>query len=147
LGLSGGEFSASRPGRFTPGETVHGTHWIVGRVHTRAGLDDVEKKKSWPYWDSNWDPSVIQPLASRYIDWGIPAPINIRYNYFYVNFDYLVPGEFCSFILVAAGVTFHEVEFDSMQWCHADCLPKRMCVNYSNMFIRNTDTRVLSSVI
>jgi hypothetical protein len=34
----GGEWSASLPGRLTPG-----THWIGGSVGPRAGLDDVEK--------------------------------------------------------------------------------------------------------
>jgi hypothetical protein len=38
--LAGGEWSASRPGRFAPG-----THWIGGWVDPRAGLDDVEKRK------------------------------------------------------------------------------------------------------
>jgi hypothetical protein len=28
--LAGGEWSASRPGRFTPGERAPGTHWIGG---------------------------------------------------------------------------------------------------------------------
>jgi hypothetical protein len=45
-------------------------------VGTRAGLDDVEKKNSSPYCDSNSDPSVVQPVASRYIDCAIPAPDN-----------------------------------------------------------------------
>jgi hypothetical protein len=40
-----GEWSASRPDRFTPGERALGTHWIGGWVDPRAGLDDVEKKK------------------------------------------------------------------------------------------------------
>jgi hypothetical protein len=39
-----GEWSASRPGRFTPGEKVPGTHWIGGCVDPRAGLDNVEKR-------------------------------------------------------------------------------------------------------
>jgi hypothetical protein len=43
--LDKGEWSASRPGRFTPGERALGTHWIGGRVNPRAGLDDVEKRK------------------------------------------------------------------------------------------------------
>jgi hypothetical protein len=40
--LHGGEWSTSRPGRFTPGERVPGTHWIGGLVGPRAGLDVVE---------------------------------------------------------------------------------------------------------
>jgi hypothetical protein len=40
-----GEWSASRPGRFSPGELAPGTHWIRGWVDPRAGLDDVEKRK------------------------------------------------------------------------------------------------------
>jgi hypothetical protein len=41
--LVGGEWSASRPGRFTPG-----THWIEGWVDARAGLEDVEGRKIVP---------------------------------------------------------------------------------------------------
>jgi hypothetical protein len=43
--LVGGEWSASRSGRFTPGERAPDTHWIRGWVDPRAGVDDVEKKK------------------------------------------------------------------------------------------------------
>jgi hypothetical protein len=43
--LVGGEWSASRTGRFIPGERVPGTHWIGGWVDSRTGLDDVEKRK------------------------------------------------------------------------------------------------------
>jgi hypothetical protein len=38
--LVGGEWLASRPGRFTPG-----THWVGGWVNPRAGLYDVKKEK------------------------------------------------------------------------------------------------------
>jgi hypothetical protein len=41
--LVGGQWSASRPGRFTPGETAPGTHCIGGGVDLRAGLHDAEK--------------------------------------------------------------------------------------------------------
>jgi hypothetical protein len=41
----GGEWSTSRPGRFTPGEIAPGTNWIGGWVDLRAGLDDLEKRK------------------------------------------------------------------------------------------------------
>jgi hypothetical protein len=41
--IDGGEWSASRPGRFTTGEKFLSTHWLGGWVDPRAGLDDVEK--------------------------------------------------------------------------------------------------------
>jgi hypothetical protein len=40
-----GEWSASRPARFTPMERSPGTHWIEGWVDPRARLDDAEKKE------------------------------------------------------------------------------------------------------
>jgi hypothetical protein len=40
-----GEWSASRPGRFTPGKEPPGAHWIGGWVDPTAGLDDLEKRK------------------------------------------------------------------------------------------------------
>jgi hypothetical protein len=60
--LVGGEWSASRSGRFTPGES----NWIGGWVDPRAGLDDVEKRKFLTLRDSNSDPTAVQPVASRY---------------------------------------------------------------------------------
>jgi hypothetical protein len=42
--LVGGEWSASRPGRFTSGERVPGTHWIGGWVDPSADLNNVEKR-------------------------------------------------------------------------------------------------------
>jgi hypothetical protein len=41
--LVGGEWSASRPCRFTPGESASDTRWLGGWVDLRAGLDDMEK--------------------------------------------------------------------------------------------------------
>jgi hypothetical protein len=43
--LAGGEWSASRPGRFTPGEIDPGTHWIGDWVDPRTGFDDMGKRK------------------------------------------------------------------------------------------------------
>jgi hypothetical protein len=43
--MVGGEWSGSRPGRFTLRERAPCTHWIRGCVGRRAGLDDVEKRK------------------------------------------------------------------------------------------------------
>jgi hypothetical protein len=41
----GGEWSASRPCHFTPGEKVPSTHWIGDWVGLRAGLGDMENRK------------------------------------------------------------------------------------------------------
>jgi hypothetical protein len=63
--LDGGEWAASRPGRFTSRERAPG---IGGYVDPRADLDDVVKRKFLTFRDSNSDPSVVQPVASRYND-------------------------------------------------------------------------------
>jgi hypothetical protein len=46
--LVGGEWSASRPGRFTPRESSPGTHQTRGWVGPRTGLNDMEKRKFLP---------------------------------------------------------------------------------------------------
>jgi hypothetical protein len=43
--VAGGEWSASRPGRFTSGESAPGTDWIGGWADPRAGPNDMEKRK------------------------------------------------------------------------------------------------------
>jgi hypothetical protein len=43
--LDGGEWSASRPGRFTSRDRAPGTHWIGGWVGPNAVLDAVVKRK------------------------------------------------------------------------------------------------------
>jgi hypothetical protein len=69
--LGRGEWSASRPGRYTPSERATGTHWIGGWV----GTDVV-----WTLWKreiylslSGNQTTAVQPVACRYIDWAIPA--------------------------------------------------------------------------
>jgi hypothetical protein len=37
----------------------------------------MEKKKFWPYQDSNSDPSVVQPVGSRYTDCATPAQASL----------------------------------------------------------------------
>jgi hypothetical protein len=62
--LAGGEWSASRPGRFTPG-----THGTGGWVGPRACLDDTDKRKFLTL------PGLeLQPVASHYIDYAILVP-------------------------------------------------------------------------
>jgi hypothetical protein len=59
--LQGGEWSASRPGRFTSRERAPGTHWIGGWVGPRDSLDTVmERKIPSPCRDSN--PPIIKPV-------------------------------------------------------------------------------------
>jgi hypothetical protein len=66
-------FSASLSNSFTFRERAPGVHWIGDWVGLRADLDDVEKREFFTYRDSNSDLSVVQPVASRYTDYAIPA--------------------------------------------------------------------------
>jgi hypothetical protein len=68
--LAGGEWSASRPCRFTPG-----THWIGGWVVPIADLHDVETKLGL------CDPSVVQPVARSYACYAVPAPVTLGFAY------------------------------------------------------------------
>jgi hypothetical protein len=52
-----------------PSGNRHGTHCIGGWVCPRAGLDGCEKSRPLP----EFDPRTIQPVASRYTDYAIPA--------------------------------------------------------------------------
>jgi hypothetical protein len=67
----GGESSASRPGRFTPREIApvpigEEAEWALEPV-----WKTWRRENSCSYRDSNFDPSVIQPVASLYTDWAI----------------------------------------------------------------------------
>jgi hypothetical protein len=72
--LDGGEWSASRLGRFTPRERDPGTHWIGGWVGPRAVLDAVVKKKiPSPRRESNPRTPIVHLVAQRCTDWAITA--------------------------------------------------------------------------
>jgi hypothetical protein len=72
--LDGGEWSASRPDRFTPKERAPGTHWIGGSVGPRAVLDLVVKRKiPSPRRESNPRTPIVQSVAQRHTDWAITA--------------------------------------------------------------------------
>jgi hypothetical protein len=63
--LDWGEWSASCPGRFTPGKIAPGTHWIGGWVGPITGLDSVDKKEILPL------PEIAnRPYSRRYTDWA-----------------------------------------------------------------------------
>jgi hypothetical protein len=69
--LEGGEWSASRPGRFTPGERASSTHWRGGWVGPRTGPDAVEERKiPSPRQESNLrTPTIVQPAAPKTSSW------------------------------------------------------------------------------
>jgi hypothetical protein len=72
--LDGGEWSAPRPGHFTPREISPGSHWIGGWVDPRAVLDAVVKRKiPSPRRESNPRTLIVQPVSQRYTDWDITA--------------------------------------------------------------------------
>jgi hypothetical protein len=72
--IVGGEWSASRPCRFAPGERASDIHGIGGWVGPGTGLDNVEKRKMFTYWDSNSDSSAIQPVSTPTALSQIPSP-------------------------------------------------------------------------
>jgi len=62
--LDGGEWSVSRPGRFTPRERDPGTHWKGGWVGPGIILDMVVKRKiPSPCQELNPGTPLIQPLV------------------------------------------------------------------------------------
>jgi hypothetical protein len=68
--LVGCEWSASRPGRFTHEERApvpieYEAGWAPEPIWTTLRIEN-----SLPYRDSNSDPSVVQPVASRYTDYN-----------------------------------------------------------------------------
>jgi hypothetical protein len=63
--LDGGEWLASRPGRFSPGEIDPGAHWIGDWVGPRAGLKAVKRKTLVSA--GNLTPAV-QPVVRHYTD-------------------------------------------------------------------------------
>jgi hypothetical protein len=70
----GGEWSASRPGRFTPRKRAPCTHWIGGWVGLRAVLDAVGKRKiPSPRRESNPRTPIVKPVVQRYTDWAVTA--------------------------------------------------------------------------
>jgi hypothetical protein len=65
--LDGGEWSASRLGRFTPGERTVGNHWVGDWVSSEAAWTLLSAYKSCPWPDSNPE-SLVQPIVRRYTD-------------------------------------------------------------------------------
>jgi hypothetical protein len=83
LALDGGEWSASRPGRFTPWGNASGTHWIGGWVGPKAGLDAVVKRKI-PSPCQDWNPQTSSPLP-RAISLSYPSSHHHHHHHHHVN--------------------------------------------------------------
>ena len=65
----GGQLHASAPLPPPPKRKGPGTHFIGGWVGPTNGLDGCKKSHPPP----GFDPRTIQPVASRYTDYVIPA--------------------------------------------------------------------------
>jgi hypothetical protein len=70
---AGVEWTASHPGRFTVGEWELGTHWIGGWDDSRAGLDDVEKRKCLTLPGLELRPLDPPECSWSYTDYAIPV--------------------------------------------------------------------------
>jgi hypothetical protein len=84
--LVGCEWSASRPGRFTPGEKAPGANWIGGCVGPRTGLDNVERRKILPLEGLELRP-LCRPAGSQWLyrlrylgSWSCGGP-NIKLDF------------------------------------------------------------------
>jgi hypothetical protein len=66
--LEGGGCSEPRPARFTPRKSRYPLYRRLGSPQSRSGR--VWKISPLP----EFDPRTVQPVASRYTDWAIPAP-------------------------------------------------------------------------
>jgi hypothetical protein len=90
--LDGGEWSASRPSRFTSRERTPGTLWIGGWVGPRAVLDVVVKRKiPSPRRESNPRTPIVQPVAQRLYRLsyhGSPRPIYLYFNTLLVSYHH-----------------------------------------------------------
>jgi hypothetical protein len=79
--LDGGEWSAPCPCHFTPRETAR-THCIGSWVGRRGGLDFKEKGNiSFPYWESNPDSSVVQPVVQTLFWLSYPGSKGLQYAF------------------------------------------------------------------
>jgi hypothetical protein len=76
----GGEWSASRPGRFIPEEEAPGTNFYrgLGGLQSRSERCGEMKESSFPHRDSNSDPLLIQLVGSRYTDCAVPVLYTAR---------------------------------------------------------------------
>jgi hypothetical protein len=70
--LVGGEWSASLPVALPRGKSSRRP--FGRRLGGPQNRSRQRRENSWPYRDSNSDPSAVQSVGSRYTDWAILAP-------------------------------------------------------------------------
>jgi hypothetical protein len=87
--LDGGEWSASRPGRFTPGVRAPGTHLIGGCEDPRASLDAVAKRKNPIIEFPGSITLVVQPVAQS-LSWLTYRVIQLEISHSFVLFTDIV---------------------------------------------------------
>jgi hypothetical protein len=78
--IVGGEWSASHPCRYIPGERAPGTHWIGGWVGPRAGLDEVEKRKFLTLWGLELRPLGLPARSQSLYRLSYPGSIKIDFR-------------------------------------------------------------------
>jgi hypothetical protein len=72
-------------------------NWFIDNLTPEPVWTTWRRENSWPYRYSNSDPSVVQPVASRYTDYAIPSPemgvfiiLNGDMNFYEVWMDILL---------------------------------------------------------
>jgi hypothetical protein len=77
LSTRGGEWSASSPDRFIPGEIFSGSHLLRGWVGPRASLNTVANRKIlYPCRESKWNhPSVIKLSGINHTQFSKPSEL------------------------------------------------------------------------
>jgi hypothetical protein len=98
--LAGDEWSASRPGSFTPGERAHGTPWIGGWVDPRAGLADVHyvyvRVLNYFYY---WFPSTEVYFGTKLVinDYSFPDECYVPHKTIFTDPIPVLVVPFCAF--------------------------------------------------
>jgi hypothetical protein len=96
--LDGGEWSASRSGRFTPRERAPRTHWIGGWLGPRVVLDAVVNRKiPSPRRESNPRTPIVQPeLKELYNEELYNSCSSSNIFFFFFFFFFFSPRSYAS---------------------------------------------------
>jgi hypothetical protein len=94
------------------------------------------RENSWPYQNSNSDPSADQPVASRYTDWAIPAPSEKFYE---TNIFFSVVSE--KFVTFSFWI-YNIMRWEDPDWTYCSVLSlhlwhstKSVCAEFCHYFL------------